>query len=308
MIIFLYFISRIIPLKWGYCLCGALGGITCNVMSGHRKTAMNNLEIAFGEGLSLPKRKEICRGMFGNMVKSLYEFLHFTRFSETDITSMVELDGSIIRKYTAGGRGVIVLTAHMGNWELLGARVVAEGFKLTVIGKNLRDVWLNRLMHRLRKSAGVENISKGKGIFNPVVEALQRNEIVGLLADQNAGSDGCFVDFFGKTASTFTGPAVFAAHTGAVILPAFCIRQKDNSHKVIFYDPIFPASPSNKETIYECAKEYTRCIERVVREYPEQWLWIHKRWKTQPDPENPEALVKCEERGERTCGEGSRNI
>jgi len=283
MVVFLYLTAKIIPPNWGYRLCEYLGVITYSVLPKYRRIAMDNLEVAFGQQMPLSNRKNICRDMFINMVKSLYEFLLFSRFSRQQILSMVNLDVNKIREHVSSGNGVIILTAHIGNWELLAAGLVSEGFRLTVIGKDMRDKWISRLMIRMRESTGVKNVPKGKGVFKPITEALNRNELVGLLADQNAGASGRFVDFFGTPASTFTGPAVFAAKTGAVILPAFCIRRRDNSHKVIFYDPIFPSDPADEESVYKCTEQYTKCIEKVVREYPEQWLWLHKRWKTKPE-------------------------
>lgn len=284
MIVFLFLLSRVVPITFGYCLCIVLGVFAYNTMSKYRRIAMDNLSIAFGNELMLIKRKYICRNMFINMMKSLYEFIQLPRLSANEIISMVNLDSTRIRECLTLGHGVIILTAHLGNWELLAARLVAEGFKLTVIGKDLRDEWLSRLMIGFRESTGVRNVRKGKGLFKPIAGVLERNEMIGLLADQNAGTDGCFVSFFGKPASTFSGPAVFAAETGAAILPTFCIRQKDNSHKVIFHDPIFISSSPEVEKLYECIQKYTNCIEKAVKEYPEQWLWLHKRWKTRPDP------------------------
>lgn len=197
---------------------------------------------------------------------------------------MVDIDCGKIKEHMASGNGVVILTAHLGNWELLGARLIAEGFQLTVIGKDQHDKWINRLMIYLRESTGVKNVPKGKGVFKPIIEALRRNELVGLLADQNAGSDGYIVEFFGKPSSTFTGPTVFAAKNGAAILPVFSVRQKDNSHKVVFFEPILTSVTASEEDIKKYTKEYTKRIEEIVREYPEQWLWLHKRWKMKTEP------------------------
>jgi len=282
-VFFLLYASKLIPLKWGYALSGALGVTAYSVLPRYRRVALDNLRIALGEEKPDAELKTICRCMYVNLIKNIYEFLLFPRLSRNEIKSMTTLDGEILRKYTAAGNGLVILTAHLGNWELLGARIVAEGFNLTVIGKDQRDKMINRLLLYLRTSTGVKNVPKGKGVFTPIMEALRGNEIVGLLADQNAGPDGLFVDFFGTPASTFTGPAVFASKTGAPILPAFCIRQSDNSHEVVFFEPILTTRGANEELVEKYTQQYTKCIENIVEKYPEQWLWLHKRWKTRPE-------------------------
>lgn len=278
MVVLLYSVSWIIPLSWGYRLCELLGGITCRVLPKYRRIAMDNLKLAFGEEMTEAERGAVCRGMFVHLVKNLYEFFLFPRLSKDDIVSMVSFDGSRVRELTASGKGAVMLTAHFGNWELLGARVVAEGFELTVIGKDMHDEWMTRLMIRLRSSTGVKNLKKGKGVFKPVTKALGRNELVGLLADQNAGAEGIYRNFFGVPASVFTGPAVFAAVSGAVIIPIFCIRNHDDSHKVVMYDPICMTNKDNTAEIDNYLDKYTECMEKIIRKHPEQWLWLHKRW------------------------------
>jgi KDO2-lipid IV(A) lauroyltransferase len=177
----------------------------------------------------------------------------------------------------------LLLTAHLGNWELLPFACQLTGYRLSVVLRPLDAPWLDRLVLRLRERAEVELIDK-RSALRPVVRALARGRMVGVLLDQNAARrEGVFVPFFGYPASTSKSLALLALRTETPIVPAFIRRAGDGTHRVV----IRPALPWPAEQPLDTALGMltTRCadaIERAIREAPEQWLWMHDRWRTRP--------------------------
>jgi KDO2-lipid IV(A) lauroyltransferase len=177
----------------------------------------------------------------------------------------------------------LMLTAHLGNWEILCATHRLTDYGLSVVVRPLDAPWLDAVADRLRRRTGVEVIDK-RGALRPVLDALKRGRMVGILMDQNAARrEGVFVDFFGHPASTSRSIAVLAVRTGAPIVPIFAYRSAEGGHRVVIR-PALPASTSNdlEAAVVELTARCTTEIERAIREAPEQWLWSHDRWRTRP--------------------------
>ncbi len=177
----------------------------------------------------------------------------------------------------------LVLTAHLGNWEILAAAHRLAPYPLAVVVRPLDARWLNVLAERLRRKAGVEIIDKSRAL-RPVLEALGRGGLVGILLDQNATrNEGVFVPFFGRAASTSRAMAILALRTGTPVLPIFARREGTGRHRVIIGAPLSPPDAKDREeAIVELTARCTAVIEAAIRESPEQWLWIHHRWRTRP--------------------------
>jgi KDO2-lipid IV(A) lauroyltransferase len=183
----------------------------------------------------------------------------------------------------AGGKGVLILIAHIGNYDLLGmATPTLFRFPLYVISKALRNKGLNRFWQEHRERMGVKIILAHQA-YRPAVRALKENALVGFMLDQNRpGHEGVFVPFFGKTASTTPGLAFMSAHTKAPVVPIFIRREPDGRHRLDIGAVIEPPPDRKEETLLAYTARYTKIIEDAVREAPAQWLWLHKRWKTRP--------------------------
>ena len=180
------------------------------------------------------------------------------------------------------GRGLIVLTAHVGNFELLAMMAALKGAPLTVITKALKPKWLNDWWIETRGKFGVRMLP-ARDSYRYCREALKANRILGFILDQNMKRNrGVFVDYFGRPACTSPGLALLSAQTGAPVLPVFMLREPDGRHRVCVFDPLPPPERADKETIRQATQAYTTIIERFVREHPEQWIWLHRRWRTQP--------------------------
>lgn len=197
--------------------------------------------------------------------------------------STITLEGldHLRRAMETHGRA-LVLTAHLGNWELLTVAHRLTGYPLATVVRPLDSPWLEALADRLRRKSGVELIAK-RGALRPVLKALADGRMVGILLDQNASRrESVFVPFFGRPASTSKSLALLAARSGAPVVPIF-IRREGRGHRVTIY-PTLPAPTANdsEQAVVELTARCTETIEVAVRAAPEQWLWIHNRWRTRP--------------------------
>ena len=181
---------------------------------------------------------------------------------------------------------VLLLTAHLGNWELLAAAHRLTGYPLSIVVRPLDAPWLDALAERLRRSTGVELIDK-RGALRPVLEALRRGRMIGILMDQNASRrEGVFVDFFGRPASTSRSLALLAIRTQTPVVPVFARRDAGGGHTVIIHESLPLPDPNGAaDGVVELTARCTTVIERAIRETPEQWLWSHDRWRTRPADE-----------------------
>lgn len=260
-----------------------IGDLGYLVLRRRRQVALENLRHAF-PGLSAAERRRLCRGSYrhlGVLVVELCALLTrpVDRFLErVTVEGREHLDGVMARH----GRALI-LTAHVGNWELLTAAHLLTAYRLAVVVRPLDSFWLNRLAERLRRRAGVELIDKRRAL-RPVLSALAQGQLVGILLDQNASRrEGVFVPFFGRLASTSRSIAVLALRTGAPVIPIFARREPGGRHRVIVRSPLEPATMNEREeAIVELTARCTAVIEATIREAPEQWLWMHSRWRTRP--------------------------
>ena len=207
-----------------------------------------------------------------------------------DMLRQIRIDGlEHVHAAMARHDRALLLTAHLGNWELLPVACRLTGHPLSVVQRPLDAAWLNRLVTRLRERCEVDLIDK-RAALRPVLRALSRGAMVGILLDQNAARrEGVFVPFFGHAASTSRSIAVLALRTGAPIVPAFIRRQSDGIHRVAVGPPL-PVPPGSSEAAIETlTARCTEAIESAIRETPGQWLWMHARWRTRPPGDRAEA-------------------
>lgn len=253
----------------------------------HRRTVYDNLQIAFGDSISMEKKKEIAIGAYRNLTRSSLEFIRSPRFSREDVKRMADMEGKEhLDAALAGGKGALLISGHFGNWEMLAMRVVAEGYKLTVVGRDQDDSVINDIIVEHRTRHGTRNVPRGVPVYDRLLQCLRENELVGLVADQNAGISGLFVDFFGTKASSFMGPGLFAVKGDCPLIPLFVIRKGYDRHHVVIQPPlVIEKTGDTKTDVYRYTQAYVKSIEEMVRQYPDHWLWPHKRWKTRPPGE-----------------------
>jgi len=278
------FIIRRLPLHIALLWGTGLGDLMWYVLKSRRKIAMSNLRLAFGDEKSESDLKRIARRSYRNLGKNIAEFLRFPLLNEQNLWDLVTVKGKENVEHALElGRGVIVFIAHLGNWELL-APVYATLFpKTAAIAFPLKNHYLEVMVNRYRCWLGLEVIRKRRAT-KYVLKALRDNYIVGFIADQNAGREGVFVEFFGKLASTARGPVAIALKTDAPLILSFDIRLPNDQHRLIITEPmeLTVTDDLDEDVAFNTAKLMAE-LEKQIRRYPCQWMWQHDRWKTRPD-------------------------
>lgn len=252
-----------------------------------RRVGLRNLALAMPE-LSLSQRRAIVKGVFVNLGRLLGEFSQFPKITRQNIPRLVEYDGfENYERASKRGRGVLMLTGHVGAWELCAFAQGAYEYPLSFLVRPLDNPRLDQLISRYRELSGNRTIDKNRAV-RPVIEALRSGRDVGLLIDVNTLPDqGVFCDFFGIPACSTTGLAVFALRTEAPVVPGFLIwDERLKKHRLCFEPeiPLIRTGDFKEEVVLNTAR-FTKVIEDYARCYPDQWLWVHKRWHTRPEGE-----------------------
>ena len=245
-----------------------------------RRVARRNLAFALPDSPA----DEIVDGVFRSIARVLVAFAKFPHIRRDNLARWIRLEGGEhFEAALRAGRGVLFATAHLGNWELSAFAHALFTAPMNVVVRPLDNPYLDAMVERRRALTG--NVPIGKKDFGrAILKALAANQAVGILVDQNAGiSDGVFVDFFGRKACAGTGFAKFAAHSGAAVIPGFALWSEQERRYILrFYPPLTITGELTRDTQTLQSK-----LEEVIREYPDQWLWIHRRWKTRPEGEPP---------------------
>jgi Kdo2-lipid IVA lauroyltransferase/acyltransferase len=254
-----------------------------------RRSGLQNLRMAFPD-MAESTRERILRGCFQNLGRLLVEFTHFPQLNKANISQFVVHDG--LDNYLEGlrrGRGVIFMTAHFGAWELSSFAHAVYGFPLKFIVRPIDNRRVEKLISSYRTASGNVPIER-RSAARDVLKALRQNEAVGILFDQNTTrSEGVFADFFGTPAATTPAIALFALRTGAAVVPGFLIWDTAlQKHRLRLDPPVELIDTGDLDRdVLENTKLFNKVLEGYVKEFPDQWLWIHRRWKTRPEGESP---------------------
>jgi KDO2-lipid IV(A) lauroyltransferase len=275
----------LLPRRAAYSAGRFIGQALYRLAARQRKVAFHNLTMALPD-LSHEERVRIVKGVFDNIGRLLVEFSHFPELNHGNIPDLVEYEGlDHYQEALARGNGVLFLTAHVGAWELSSFAHSVYGYPMKFLTRPIDNTLVEKLITRYRTRAGNDVISRTDATRG-VLRALGKNEAVGILIDQNTiRSESVFADFFGIPAATTPGLATFALRTDAAVVPGFIrwdpARQK---HILEFQSRVELVRTGDRQadTISNTAK-FNRIIEDFVRRYPDQWLWIHRRWKTRPE-------------------------
>jgi len=278
-------IIKVLPQRCIYAFAKNLAAIGYLLASKQRKIALESLTIAFGKEKSRRQIEQIAKDCFIFMAKAGLEILFLMDRPEL-MKKCVKLVGEEnLKTALARGKGVILVSAHFGNFPLLMAKLSLEGYKTAGIMRYMRDERAEKFFMAKRNKAGIKTIytQPRKACVEETIRTLRNNELVFLPLDQNFGGGGVFVDFFGRKAATAIGPAVFALRTKATILPCFMVRQKDDTNQLVFEPPfVLETGKDYQETISINIQRLTTIVESYIRLYPAEWGWIHRRWKSKP--------------------------
>ena len=257
-----------------------------------RKTGLRNLEIAFPEK-TVAERAAILRGTFENLGRVLGDLSQFRKYTRERLAELIDfnLDDETKNLYEMQktGQGFLITTGHLGNWEMLVLGFAALYEPISYLARPLDNPMLDDMLNARRTTFGNTPINK-KNSARLAISILRDGGILGILSDVNAQvKEGVFVPFFGVPACTSSGAAVMAIRSNALIYPTFCVwDQNMNRYKFVHGTLLKPAnSGDRKQDIIDTTAAFTAEIEKIVRAYPDQWMWIHRRWKTRP-PGKPE--------------------
>ncbi len=259
-----------------------------------RRIALNNLRLALGREKNDEEIQRICLESFKNIGKDMMETSRFLDYMDGSIKTLVKFEGKeYLDEALRRGKGVIALSAHVGNFPLMCCRLVDEGYRLSIVVRESKNPKIVKFMTSLRDSIGMESIPAKPSMtcVSRCLKTLKGNRILFAQIDLHARESEVWVDFFGYLVPTYKGPVVFSLRTGAPIVPMFMVRNSDNTHRIIIH-PSFELDVTGdmeKDVTTNIAK-LTKIIEATIRQFPEQWWWALRRFKRARDIQTGESL------------------
>lgn len=274
----------LLPLRCASALGARFGALAWTIAFGERKKALDSLAVAFPERAEA-ERRALGRACFAHLGRGAFELACLPELDRSIDTlvdwpaeSRAVLDAAMARK-----KGVIFVSGHVGHWELLARRVALAGYPGQVIARETSDPRLTALIESMRASGRMKVIWRGcPGAAKQMLRAIKRGEILGILMDQDTKVQSVFVPFFGREARTPRAAADLALHTGAAVVLGFCHRVGPTAFRVSMRE--LPAPSAEGETaVVEFTQALTQGIEAAIRSAPEQWVWMHRRWRSRPE-------------------------
>ena len=272
---------RVIPWKLRRSLFTGLFGLFYHLSPRQRLIAFHNLKQAFPEKDAF-EILGIAKGVYRTMGIVTADFFEIPSFTKENIGSLVEVQGlTNCIKALEKDKGLLMFGAHFGNWELEAIAVSLFLKPVVVIYRPLDNSVLDKFVTQVRASTGNTPVPKDRAM-RQMLRSIKNNEILGILIDQNvAWQEGVFVDFFGRPACTTDGLALLALHTGAPVIPAYMARLENGKYRMVIGEEMEVVRTGNKSVdVITNTQNFTKVIEEAVRKYPDQWLWVHQRWKT----------------------------
>jgi len=283
---------RWLPRSAAVALMGRLGWLALHLIPSARRVTLHQLQLAYGDSKTAAEIERMAREVFVNLGRNAADAIRLPVLVRQGLDQFVQCRGAEhLDRALACGRGVIILTGHIGSWELLAAYLVHCGYPLAVVGAELYDPRLNKMLVEAREQAGYHNIARGPRGTREMLRWLRKGGVLGILIDQDTEVEGVFVDFYGRPAHTPVGPVILAQKTGAAIVPLAIHRQPDGTHLAEIRPPIPLQSTGDMmadrlENVRRCSK----AVEAFIREHPTQWVWMHERWRRQPTEKMSSAL------------------
>jgi KDO2-lipid IV(A) lauroyltransferase len=272
-------VVRRLPLRLVRFLGLLTGHLGWHVLRRERRRAMGNITRAFPEW-SVRGRARAVRGMFHHLGQSLFEVLWMENLDDAAIERTTTFENmEPILELVRAGRGIVAFTGHCGNWEWMAYCLTKRGIPMSVLQRERNEAQLNQLITRIRATAGIRTIDRGStGAARELIFALRRGGMLGFLIDQSIRAEGVKVPFFGQPALTPIGPAKLAIRSSAPVVSVF-VERRNGKHHVRFNDVI--ETKDNDDPVALTAL-ITQEIEEAIRRAPEQWVWMHDRWRERP--------------------------
>ncbi|MCB4745577.1 MAG: lipid A biosynthesis acyltransferase [Sulfurovum sp.] len=279
---FKVFIS-LLPDRFMYTIMKSISYMIYRFDHKHRKIVETNLNLAYGEEISKEKKKEIAKKTYLNILLLLVDFIRNHGISHQSLLKKVTFQNEhILTNALKNKKRVILIGAHYGNWELLLLSIAARFGLFTGVGRKLNSPMMDRILKKNRQQFNMEMLDK-KGAMKSMIQTLKNNRILGLLVDQNTSdNEGILIDFFGKQARHTPSAAILARRCDALIVPVFITMDSYPHHTVTFYDPIVVDKTDDKDLdIRLSVQKQAALTEQIIRQKPEEWFWLHRRWKNQ---------------------------
>lgn len=272
---------RLLPRRLTIGVMRLLGRLTFQLDQQGRERTITHLTMAFGKERSTAEIHALAAQVYRHFATAMADTMRLPVILRQGINRFITAQGMHhLDQALAQGQGVLMITGHFGNWELLGAWLAQNGYPLRVVGTPMENPGLDRIVVEMRNQAGYTNIARGAGT-REIIRSLRQGCAIGMLIDQDTRVQGCFVQFFGHAAHTPTGPVLLAKKFGIPIIPIFMHLQADLSYHIECEPPLDLVESGDDErdtrvNTQKCSDAY----ERVIRRFPEQWVWMHQRWKT----------------------------
>ncbi len=266
-------------------LAYSLGMAAYSAIPKLRRVGLRNLDIAFPQ-MTRKRKKQVLRRMFSGLGRQLVEFCRFPSYTPENVEAIAIYEGfENYDRARSTGKGVFFLTGHFGGWEVGSFATSVYGNPLRIVIRDLDNPKVNALVNRYRTLHG-NTLIDNRDFLRGLIGSVRGGETVGILMDTNmTPPQGVFVDYFGELACTASGMARIALRTGATVIPAFTIWDEVlRKYKIIFDSPLSLVRTGDDDAdVLENTALFTKKLEDYARRYPEQWLWVHRRWKTRPD-------------------------
>lgn len=272
------FLALALPVRVSYAMACVLADIFCCISPRDRKVVSGNLAMVLGGDDRDKTTDRMARDVFRNFAKYLVDFFRFQKIDKEYVDRNVKIEGSVnIEDSRAKGKGVILLSAHIGNWELGAAVISLIGYPISGVVLTHKNKRINDFFTRQRLKGNMKPIEMSS--LKSCYRALQSNETLALLGDRDFTKNGIAVDFFGKKAMMPKGPAIFSCRLGSPIVPVFLIREADDTFRFIMEKPITCAPGLGEEAaVKELTEKCSRAIESCVKKYPTQWYAFRDIW------------------------------
>lgn len=260
-----------------------MGKLYYHLAAKQRDRAIRQMRESLGN--TQAEAAELIEQSFVNVGRNFLEVMYMPNLTKENFQDYMEIHNmDRMKDALAEGHGVVILTAHVGNWEWLSAALTFSGIPVTAIAKPQPNEQHTRILNEYRALVGVEIFSRGTSELLGAAKALKKGKSLGFLVDQDGGPGGAFFDFLGREASTPMGAAVFSKKFRSPVVPAFILRKPDGRHKVIIGEPLrYEDHGDPDKDLFDFTVRMTRIVETLIKENPTQWLWFQKRWNTSPD-------------------------
>jgi len=279
-----FFLFNVIPRKLAVFIGACLGLVAWAVLPKDQHQIFRHLSLVFGDNLTPSQKHNIARSFFVNSGKNLADIGRFKKHYKTEIKPLVSIEG--LDEFNAAykkGKGVLGITGHIGNFELMAVHLASLGYRIAVIGREIYDARLDSILVSNRTALGITNFSTTESPRN-ILRWLKTGGVLGVLIDTDSFRvRGMFMPFFGRLANTPVGQSLLGLRAGAAFLPTACLRTDDNHYRIVIKPEVHVQPSGNAEKdAYRITLECTKVLEEIIEENKSQWIWLHNRWHTRP--------------------------